>query len=118
MNVDAYTKGVLTIIAGCLVWLCLNSVSPIAGAQAQVKRPEPTPVMLVDPKGTPIYGSEGFRVSLGPRALPVVVNNSSVPVEIANPSLAVNVRSIQRGAAWDPIQVQVMREPPTLRPVP
>jgi hypothetical protein len=116
MNVDAYTKGVLTVIAVCLVWLCLNSVTPIVGAQ--VRPPEPTPVILVDPKGTPLYTSDGFRVNLGARALPVIVNNASLPVEITNPSLTVAVRSIQRGAGWDPINVQVMREPPTLRPVP
>jgi hypothetical protein len=116
MKVDAYTKGVLTVIAACLVWMCINGVTPIVGAQARA--PEPAPVILVDPKGTPIYTSEGFRVSLGTRALPVIVNNASLPVEITNPSLAVAVRSIQRGTAWDPIQVQVMREPPTLRPVP
>ena len=116
MNVDAYTKGVLTVIAVCLVWMCINGATPIVGAQARA--PEPAPVILVDPKGTPIYTSEGFRVSLGPRAIPVVVNNSSLPVEVTNPLLSVAVRSIQHGAAWDPIQVQVLREPPTLRPVP
>jgi hypothetical protein len=116
MNVDAYTKAVLTVIAVCLVWMCLNGLTPVAGAQAA--RPEPTPVILVDAKGAPIYTSEGFRVSLGVRALPVLVSNTSLPVEISNPSLAVSVRSIQRGTAWDPIQVQVMREPPTLRPIP
>lgn len=116
MNVDFYTKGVLTVIAVCLVWMCLNGVTPVAGAQAA--RPEPTPVILVDAKGTPIYASEGFRVSLGVKALPVIVTNTSLPVDVTNSSLAVAVRSIQRGTAWDPIQVQVMREPPTLRPVP
>jgi hypothetical protein len=118
MNVDAYTKGVLTVIAVCLVWMCINGATPIVRAQAKADRPEPMPVILVDPKGTPIYTSEGFRVNLGTRALPVIVNNASLPVEITNPSLTVAVRSIQRGTAWDPIQVQVMREPPTLRPVP
>jgi hypothetical protein len=116
MNVDAYTKGVLTVIASCLIWICVNGMTPVAGAQAA--RPEPTPVVLVDGKGAPIYTSEGFRVSLGVKELPVIVSNPSLPVEITNPSLAVAVRSIQRGAAWDPIQVQVMREPPTLKPIP
>jgi hypothetical protein len=116
MNVDAYTKAVLTVIAACLVWMCVNGMTPAANAQAG--RPEPTPVMLVDAKGVPIYTSEGFRVSLGVKALPVVVSNMSVPVEITNPSLAVAVRSIQRGTMWDPIHVQVMREPPSLKPIP
>ena len=116
MTIDAYTKAVLTVIAVCLVWMCLNSVTPVAGAQTV--RPEPTPVILVDGKGVPIYTSEGFRVSLGAKALPVIVNNASLPVDVTNASLAVSVRSIQRGNVWDPIQVQVMREPPTLKPIP
>lgn len=116
MKVDAYTKAVLTVIAACLIWICLNGVMPVAGAQAA--RPGPTPVILVDGKGVPIYTAEGFHVSVGARPLPVVVNNTSLPVEITNPALNVAVRSIQRGAAWDPIPVQVMREPPTLMPIP
>jgi hypothetical protein len=116
MNVDAYTKAVLTVIAACLMWICVNGVTPVARAQAA--RPEPAPVILVDGKGAPIYTSEGFRVSLGVKALPVIVNNASVPVEITNPALNVAVQSIQRGTAWDPIRVQVMREAPTLMPVP
>ena len=116
MNVDAYTKAVLTAIAACLMWICVNGVTPVA--RAQVARPEPTPVILVDGKGAPIYTSEGFRVSLGVKALPVIVSNAPVPVEITNPALNIAVQSIRRGTAWDPIRVQVMREPPTLMPVP
>jgi len=104
MNVDAYTKGVLTVIAACLVWICLNGVTPVARAQAA--RPTPAPVVLVDASGTPLS------------AVPVIVGNASLPVEVTNRSVAVAVRSIQRGALWDAIQVQVMRDPPTLMPVP
>ena len=104
MNVDAYTKTVLTIIAACLVWICLNGVTPVARAQAT--RPAPAPVILVDASGTPLS------------AVPVIVGNPSLPVEVTNRSVAVAVRSIERGTAWDAIQVQVMREPPTLMPIP
>lgn len=34
MKVDRYTKGVLAVIAACLVWICLNGI-PSATAQAQ-----------------------------------------------------------------------------------
>ena len=95
MSLDRYTKVVLTVIAACLVWMCVNSATPTTHAQA--KPPEPTPVVLVDASGAPVR---------------------TVPVTIANPELAVAVRSIQRGDTWDPIQVQVMREPPTLKPTP
>ena len=104
MKIDAYTKGVLTVIAACLCWMCLNSVTPDVSAQAP--RPAPTPVLLVDANGTPL------------RAVPVLVDNPSLTVEVTNRPLPVTVQSIQRGAAWDPIRVQVMRDPPTLMPTP
>lgn len=100
MKIDLYTKAVLTVIAVCLVWMCLNGATPVVGAQAA--RPEPTPVVLVDAKGTPLYTAEGLRVNFGPRVLPVTVNNASLPVTIGNP--------------W--LQVRVMREAPTQMPVP
>jgi len=42
----------------------------------------------------------------------------AVPVEVTNSSLNVSVRALQPTGAWDPIQVQVLREPPSLRPIP
>jgi hypothetical protein len=104
MKVDAYTKAVLTTIAVCLVWICLNGVTPVA--QAQATRPQPTPVILVDVNGTPM------------RSIPVFVNNESLPVAVTNRPLDVAVQSIQRGARWDPIQVQVVRDPSTAMPTP
>ena len=40
MRVDLYTKVVLTVIAMCLVWLCLDrsQVSPVAHAQNEYQR--------------------------------------------------------------------------------
>ena len=35
MNVDRYTKAVLTVIAGCLLWMCVMG----AGAALQAQRP-------------------------------------------------------------------------------
>jgi len=106
MKTDTYTKAVLTVIALCLVWLCVNDATPAAQAQADLA--QPARVILVDEKGVPIYTAQGVRVNLGAAPLPVAVNNA----------VSVAVRSIQRGTRWDPIEVQVLREPPTLRPVP
>ena len=100
MKPDLYTKTVLTVIAVCLVWMCVNGATPVVGAQTA--RPEPTPVVLVDAKGTPIYTADGLRVNLGPRAVPVTINNPALPVTMTNRY----------------IQVQVMREAPTQMPVP
>ena len=111
MKVDFYTKAVLTVIAACLVWICVNGAMPVASAQAGKPEPAPTPVMLVDARGTPLFTSEGFRVTLGPRALPVAVTNASVPVNVDNASLPVAILNPS-------LLVQVMREPPTQRPIP
>ena len=52
------------------------------------------------------------------QSMNVAVTNPQLAVAVSNPSLAVAVRSIERGTAWDPIQVQVMRDPPTSMPTP
>jgi hypothetical protein len=117
MNVDGYTKGVLTIIAACLVWMCLNGVTPAANAQG--KLPAPTPVVLVDANGMPIYGPEGLRVTTGKSIFGVaVMNQQPLQVQVTNRSVPVAVHTIQRTGNWDPLQVHVLREPPTLKPVP
>ncbi|RPI57405.1 MAG: hypothetical protein EHM55_01920 [Acidobacteria bacterium] len=106
MKTDIYTKAVLTVIALCLVWMCANGATPVAWAQAD--RAQPAPVVLVNERGVPLFTSDGLRVNVGAEPLPVTVNNA----------VTVAVRSIQRGARWDPLEVRVLREPPTLMPVP
>jgi hypothetical protein len=117
MKIDLYTKAVLTVIAVCLVWMCLNGATPVVGAQAAP--PEPAPVMLVDAKGNPLVTADaGLRVNLGMKAVPVFIQNDSLNVAVTNRALTVALGAIQRSTTWDPIQVQVMREPPTQRPIP
>jgi hypothetical protein len=113
MKIDLYTKGLLTVIAACLVWMCLNGVMP--AAQAQAAQPAPTRVVLVNSNGTPVTM---LPVMVTNQLMNVAVTNPQLAVAVSNPSLAVSVRSIERGTAWDPIQVQVMRDPPTLMPTP
>lgn len=35
MKTDLYTKSVLTVMALCLVWMCVNGDTPVVRAQAQ-----------------------------------------------------------------------------------
>ena len=57
MKTDLYTKAVLTVIAACLVWMCVNGATPVTlaqgqpQAQAQAARAQPTPVILVNEEG-------------------------------------------------------------------
>ena len=103
----SYTNAVLTVIALCLIWICVSGAMPVARAQAEL--PRPMPVVLVNEKGFPIYSAQGLRVNVGPQALPVTVSNAPLPVA---------VRSIQQGNAWDPLFVRVLREAPTQKPLP
>ena len=116
MTTDLYTKVILTVIASCLVWMCLNGMTP--EALAQTRRPEPTPVFLVDERGIALPTTQGLRVNVGSQPLQVAVTNPPLPVSISNAALPVRLTTIQRSAQWDPIQVQVLKDPPTQRPTP
>ena len=107
MSADLYLKSVLTVIAACLLWMCLNTTSPAAFAQA--KPAEPMRVVLVDDQNVPLSTVQGLHVNLGLQ---------TVPVSVANPSLAVRVTSLERSGEWQPLDVRVLRESPTLMPVP
>jgi hypothetical protein len=106
MNADFYTKTVLTVIAACLVWICVTNVTPVASAQVQ--QPLPTRVMLVDERGAPLATALGLPVTFTNQALPVTINQT-VPVAIT---------SIERRGTWQPVVVDVVRPPPTLMPTP
>src|SRR5687767_12881278 len=97
MNVDAYTKSVLTVIAACLVWICVNGATPVVTAQTAVM---PTPVVLVDTQGSPLAS---VPVAVLNQSLRVEVANPSLAVAVTNPTLPVSIRSIQRGSSWAPI---------------
>ncbi len=107
MKTDIYTKAVLTVIALCLVWMCVNGATPVALAQAG-RAQQPMPVVLVNDRGVPINMSGGLPVNFGNEAIPVNVQNI----------VGVTVGSIQRLGRWDPVVVHVLREPPTLQPIP
>ena len=71
MRIDLYTKAVLTVIAGCLVYLCVGrpSVLPQAHAQAQ-----PSRVVIAgwEPNPLRVYIA-GWDARFGGEPLPVVV---------------------------------------------
>ena len=49
MRPDAYTKSVLTVIAGCLLWLCaMQTGRPLAAQQTlTLEKVAPQPVVIV-----------------------------------------------------------------------
>jgi hypothetical protein len=114
MKTDTYTKAILSVIAACLVWMCVTRELPAAQAQAQPQAPpaQPAPpvrVILVDQLNRPIYTTQGLLVNVGEAPMPVQVTNQAVPVTL---------NAVQQTGAWDPVLVRTMREPPTPMPVP
>ena len=77
MNIDRYTKCVLTVIAACLMWLCfMSSGSPLGAQTRQITLPNATvqPVVIVgtgtlDQAGsvTVNFVQSGSRVTTDPR---------------------------------------------------
>jgi hypothetical protein len=71
MKVDLYTKAVLTVIAGCLVWICAtqSNLLPAASAQATgLPAPATSAPQIVYIGG--YYDVAGGRATLTPLPLP------------------------------------------------
>jgi hypothetical protein len=127
MKIDSYTKAVLTVIAACLVWMCVKSTGETVVAQSQAAPWSPLPAQPVvvvgwgrlnpavaggieidwaDPQRRVSEISVPVRPSTDPRFDPLRVR-----VESQAP-LSVSVDAVRRGAAWDPFRTQIEKEPP------
>lgn len=65
MNIDAYSKIVLTVIAGCLVYMVARDLTLVPSAQAQLS-PGVTDVNIVQIAGSAVTapGNSRFEASL------------------------------------------------------
>ena len=124
MRTDAYTKAVLTIIAACLLWICLISVGQPLKAQPQQYSSLPAqPVVVVGwgrlnpgaPGGIEIAWSDSVR-KVSEAAVPIrpATDPKPVPVRIELPTpLPVSLEAVKksRDSAWDPLRTSA--EPDT-----
>jgi len=136
MNVDRYTKCVLTVIAACLVWICvMGTTLPVSAAQQQRQRPLPAanvqPVILVgtgtmDASGavTVNFVSERGR-DLTDLTIPVSAAQPlpvSLPYSASRPlptlltysprdPLPVEIASVKKTGEWEPIRASVEDAP-------
>jgi hypothetical protein len=131
MKIDSYTKAVLTVIAACLVWLCVKSSGDIVVAQSQptlVGSLPAQPVVVVgwgrlNPAvvgGIEIDWSDSQR-RVSETSLTVRPSTDArfdplrVRVENQTP-VPVSVDSVRQGRDWDPLRTQVEKDPPQLVP--
>jgi hypothetical protein len=131
MKIDTYTKAVLTVIAACLVWLCVKSSGDVVVAQSQPNPVGPLPAQPVvvvgwgrlNPAvagGIEIDWSDSQR-RLSETSLAVRPSADArfdplrVRVENQTP-LSVSVDGVRRGKDWEPLRTQVEKDPPQLTP--
>jgi hypothetical protein len=136
MAVDRYTKGVLTVIAACLLWLCAMTLGRPLSAQ---KYGPPTPQMISQGPAQPVVivgwgtmstegriglslikesnGAVHTDTDLGVKlrqTTPVPVSLSYTPQQ----PLPVGITGVKAVTNWEPIRVKVDPQPPTPMPGP
>ena len=104
IQIDRYTKFILTIIAICLVWICLREVKifPVLYAadtdivDVRVKAIERGPGQIWDSVAIDVFDN-----------LPVEVKNViAVPVEVKNALLPVDVKNVDMKRVLVPVEVK------------
>lgn len=131
MNVDRYTKAVLTVIAGCLLWICAMGAGPALGAQpAAPVTNDVQPVVIVgtgtlDQRGTLVVNyvrQPDGRPSRTDPTVPV-----SLPYTPASPlstrlmnspesPLAVEISAVKKTGEWEPLRAKVEDAPAKAKP--
>ncbi len=128
MSVDRYTKIVLTVIAICLLWICVNGITPAVSAQQTLTfhngNGPAVPVVVVgtgtlrrDGTVTVSYRGEQTDPTL-PVTLPYTAANplpARLPYTAETP-LAVEVAGVRKGVTWEPIRVSVEDAPTRSKP--
>jgi hypothetical protein len=130
MKPDAYTKAILTVIAGCLLWLCaMQAGGPLAAQQTlPLEKAAPQPVVIV---GWGTLDEEG-RISVamaqdraGRRSdpnLPVkLVSVPAAPIDVRldytdKDPMPVGVTRIKPVGEWEPIRSAAEPEPTRPKP--
>ena len=130
MRPDPYTKTVLTVIAGCLLWLCaMQTGRPLAAQQAPtLEKAAPQPVVIVgwgtlDEQGRVAVTMQQTRT--GRRSdpnLPVTLMSvPAAPIDVRlsytdKEPMPVGLTKIRPVGEWEPIRSAAEPEPTRPRP--
>jgi hypothetical protein len=136
MNTDRYTKVVLTIIAGCLLWMCLMSVGGRVQAQSPSQPPNSRnsggaaqPVIIVGTGTMDLAGN--VMINFTQQAGGVRRTDPTVPVQLpysldkplpvglhytANAPMPVQITAVTKVGDWQSIRTQVEEMPPKPKP--
>ncbi|HET7698229.1 MAG TPA: hypothetical protein VFK57_21115 [Vicinamibacterales bacterium] len=128
MNIDRYTKCVLTVIAACLLWMCvMGAGSPLAAQSGTRLFPhaDVQPVILV---GTGTLDQAGtVTVNFVSRRGQIPATDPTLPVTLPTPLLAtlpyspgaplpVEIASVKKTGDWEPLRASVEDAPTRRQP--
>jgi hypothetical protein len=112
MIVDRYTKAVLTVIAGCLVWICLMQMPGTVLAQ-QTARELATVSHAVQPV---VLVGVGAMDGNGKVMIYYSQHNGAQWTDPQTAPLSVELTSVKKVGDWDPVRTHV--EPASARDKP
>ena len=131
MNADRYTKAVLTVIAGCLLWMCVMSTGPALQAQRQKDRERDPDSSLVDLREIKTTAQPVILVGTGTMDrqgnIEVTFNQRDntrrtdpslavrLPYSAANP-MAVEITAVKKTGDWDSLHTAVDDAPLRQKP--
>ena len=130
MNVDRYTKAVLTVIAGCLLWICAMGAGPSLAAQPRATiANDVQPVVIVgsgtlDQQGQLIVHYVRMpdgRSRTDPTVAVSLPYSETHPLPtrlITSPTspIAVEITAVRKTGEWEPIRTKVEDAPAKPRP--
>lgn len=145
MTVDRYTKAVLTVIAGCLLWICAMGTGQALSAQSpallRIPNANVQPVIVVgtgtlDQQGTVTvsYSQQDGGVRRTDPTLPVALPYtparplpvalpytaaSPMPARLTNASdapIPVEINAVRKMGQWEPIRTSVEDAPARTKP--
>jgi hypothetical protein len=139
--IDRYTKAVLTVIAGCLLWICaMGAGVPLTAQRPSVQAMPNAAVQPVVIVGTGTLDQRGtVTVNFTPQGrtdptVPVQLPYSAakpLPVSLpytaaspmpamlgysANSPLAIEITAVKKVGEWEPVRVRVEDAPTKSRP--
>ena len=104
MRIDNYTKFILTVIAVCLVFICLQKVRLVPMLYGSA--PEIVDVRIKAIERVPGQNWDPVLIGLIDKLPVEIVNVAAIPVDVKNSLLPVDVKNVDVKSGLKPIEVK------------
>jgi len=104
MQIDFYTKFILTVIALCLIWICLRDVK--ISPRLYASNPELVDVRIKEIRREPGSGWDPVSIETSVNLPTEVKNTTAIAVEVKNAILPVDVKNVDLKGTLSPLDVK------------